>query len=179
MRFDLCKLPRHKNPREENIINPATLNTVAQELAETLLSFFPSLELTSGIRSRQTQASAMASNCILNPKWISATYAPSDCATACQTAVDSVYGLVAAVISQSNLTAALVGVLSVFGNDDLRKLSWHLSGDAFDVQPVDGDEGAGIKDKIRSLVGERIANGGRGKFLETEGGLVRWHVQIV
>ena len=163
------------------MINPSTLNPVAQELLETLLSFFPDLEITSGIRSMQTQAAAMASNCILNPKWIEKTYRQPLCAAAqaAQSAVDSVYGVVENIISVNNLTTAIIGALSVFSSDELRKLSWHLSGDAFDVQPVDGDEGAAVKDKIRSLVGLRITNGGHGEFLEKEGGLTRWHVQIV
>ena len=162
-----------------SLINPSTLNPVAKELAETLLAFFPSLELTSGVRSRQTQASAMAADTLLDRNFILNTYKPSPIKDACMAAVNSVYGPICELINQNNLTMALIGALSVFDNDGLRQLSWHMSGDAFDVQPVDGDEGAGIKDKIRSLVGLRITNGGHGEFLEKESGLVRWHIQIV
>lgn len=160
------------------MINPSTLNPVAQEMLETLLAFFPDLEVTSGVRSRQSQASAMASNCIANPKWIAETYLSSPASVACQAAVDSVYGVVAEVVTIANLTTALIGVLSVLSSEELRKLSWHCSGDAFDLKPVAGDEGAQIKDKVRSLLGQRITNGGHGKFLDSEGGLLRWHVQV-
>jgi len=49
-------------------------------------------------------------------------------------------------------------------------LSKHLSGEAFDVQPVDKDAEA-IKKTIRGLTG-------LDKFFDTEGGLVRWHAQF-
>lgn len=120
----------------------------------------------------------MASNCIANPKWIAETYLSSPASVACQAAVDSVYGVVAAVVTVANLTSAIVGVLSVLDNDELTRLSWHCGGRAFDLKPVAGDEGAAIKDKIRSLLGQRVANGGNGKFLDHESNLSRWHVQV-
>ena len=43
-------------------------------------------------------------------------------------------------------------------------------GEAFDVQPVDKDADA-IKKTIRGL-------DGLGKFLDSEGGLVRWHAEF-
>jgi hypothetical protein len=52
----------------------------------------------------------------------------------------------------------------------LAMLSKHLSGDAFDVQPVDTDAAA-IKKTIRGLKG-------LDRFLEKEGGLIRWHAQF-
>lgn len=57
--------------------------------------------------------------------------------------------------------------------DDRRKgrLSKHFSGMAFDVQPVDGPAGDKIKAAIRKLPGLT-------RFLEKEGGLVRWHAQF-
>jgi hypothetical protein len=49
------------------------------------------------------------------------------------------------------------------------QISKHLTGDAFDVQPVTKNADA-IKKSMRNLPGA--------KFLEKEGGLVRWHVQF-
>ena len=53
---------------------------------------------------------------------------------------------------------------------ELGSFSRHLSGLAFDVQPVTEDADA-IKKSIRALAG-------LDKFLEMEGGLVRWHAQF-
>ena len=63
--------------------------------------------------------------------------------------------------------------MSVFdgaADADLGKFSKHLSGEAFDVQPVDKDADE-IKKTLRGLPG-------LSKFLDTEGGLVRWHAQF-
>jgi hypothetical protein len=158
------------------VVNPSTLNAVAKELAETFLAFFPDAIITSGIRSIQSQASAMASNVVLNPSWIRETYLSSPASVACQAAVDGMFKL--ETPSQDEVAAALVNALSVFDAANLRRLSWHTSGDAFDVMPVAGEEGGQMKDKLASLVRERIACGGQGKFLTTEAGLVRWHVQV-
>jgi hypothetical protein len=49
-------------------------------------------------------------------------------------------------------------------------MSRHLSGDAFDVQPVE-DNADAIKQTIRKLPGLQL-------FLDREGGLVRWHAQF-
>jgi hypothetical protein len=50
------------------------------------------------------------------------------------------------------------------------QISKHLSGEAFDVQPVKKDASK-IKKTIRGLKGLT-------KFLDKEGGLVRWHAQF-
>ena len=68
------------------------------------------------------------------------------------------------------IAAGLVSVFDRATDAELGKLSKHLSGDAFDVQPVDKDAES-IKKTIRGLPG-------LGKFLDVEGGLVRWHVQF-
>lgn len=60
--------------------------------------------------------------------------------------------------------------MSVFDSltaDQLGRLSEHLSGSAFDVQPVDRNRAA-IKASIRALPGLEL-------FLDREGGLGRWH----
>jgi len=53
---------------------------------------------------------------------------------------------------------------------DLVKISKHLIGMAFDVQPVIIDAAA-IKESIRQL--PRLH-----KFLDKEGGQIRWHAQF-
>jgi hypothetical protein len=60
--------------------------------------------------------------------------------------------------------------MNAASDGDVGKVSKHLSGDAFDVQPVDINAEA-IKATIRGLAG-------LDKFLDKEGGLVRWHAQF-
>ena len=61
-------------------------------------------------------------------------------------------------------------MLNAATDSQLAMLSKHLSGDAFDVQPVDTDAAA-IKKTIRGLKG-------LDRFMEKEGGLIRWHAQF-
>jgi hypothetical protein len=68
------------------------------------------------------------------------------------------------------VAAGLKLVLDGLTDAQLGQLSKHLSGDAFDVQPVDTDADE-IKQTIRGLTG-------LSKFLEQEGGPVRWHAQF-
>jgi hypothetical protein len=63
-----------------------------------------------------------------------------------------------------------VDVLDAMSDQDKGKVSKHLSGDAFDVQPQAKD-GATIKGDIKKLPGLT-------KFLDREGGLERWHAQF-
>ena len=72
--------------------------------------------------------------------------------------------------TQAEIAEGLLSVLSEADDADLAKFSKHLSGEAFDVQPIDAD-GDAIKKTIRGLAG-------LDKFLDSEGGLVRWHAQF-
>lgn len=72
--------------------------------------------------------------------------------------------------SAADIAAGLVTVLNQFLDPELRRLSKYLSGDAFDVQPV-LENAESIKADIRALPG-------LDKFLDKEGGLVRWHAQF-
>jgi hypothetical protein len=72
--------------------------------------------------------------------------------------------------STTDIAAGLESVLSGFTDQELRQLSLHLSGDAFDVQPVTQNADQ-IKADIRALAG-------LDKFLGKEGGLLRWHAQF-
>jgi hypothetical protein len=87
------------------------------------------------------------------------TYVQSAARDACQKWVDeNKYRK-----TRPEITAGLKEVLDALSNAQLAHLSKHLSGDAFDVQPVDRDADR-IKRTIRALPG-------LGKFLEKEGGL--------
>ena len=138
----------------------------AKKGAYALKKAHPSVTFTSGLRDRADQARAMASNVISNRKWIEQTYASTAVSKACQKWVDDNEE----ATTKDAIAAGLLTVLEEYTTAELGVLSKHLSGDAFDVQPVETDADA-IKKTIRGLEG-------LGKFLEKEGGLVRWHAQF-
>jgi hypothetical protein len=121
---------------------------------------------TSGRRDKGEQARAMASNVVENRNWIKETYVSTTVSDACQKWVDDHKEKK----TKDEIAEGLLSVLDGQTDADLAKLSRHLSGDAFDVQPVETDADA-IKKTIRGLAG-------LDKFLEKEGGLVRWHAQF-
>lgn len=137
--------------------------------AQELLDAFPSIIFTSGRRSLPDQAHAMASNVVLNRRWIAQTYTPSVVSVALQNWVDahpSTGGV-------DSIAAGLLAVLGMFSDDDLSHLSLHLSGCAFDVQPVGGLLGEQICAFMQQLANKYPG----GKFLSKEGGLTRFHIQ--
>lgn len=147
-------------------IEALDLAPAARKAAYELKNQFPSVRFTSGRRNKQEQAHAMASNVVLNRTWIKETYVPSDARDACQKWVDDNPGKK----KISEVAAGLEKVLNGLSDAQLAHLSKHLSGDAFDVQPVEQNANE-IKKAIRTLPG-------LDKFLEKEGGLVRWHAQF-
>lgn len=147
-------------------IEALNLSAVAKNAAYELKERHPSVHFTSGRRDKQEQAHAMATNVVLNRNWIKETYVRSAARDACQKWVDENTDKK----TTGKIAAGLKKVLDGFADAELARLSKHLSGDAFDVQPVnkDADE---TKRTIRGLPG-------LDKFLEKEGGLVRWHAQF-
>jgi hypothetical protein len=107
----------------------------------------------------------MASNIVSsnNRNWIKDTY---KAAGALQSWVDSN----PTKTTVAEIAKGLEGVLDAMSDEDKGKVSKHLSGDAFDVQPQAKDA-ATIKDDIKKLPG-------LSKFLDHEGGLERWHAQF-
>ena len=153
-------------PETDPKIEALALNDIARNAAYQLKAKHPTLIFTSGRRDKGDQARAMASNVVSNRKWIVQTYMANDVSAACQKWVDdNPQAQVAA-----DIAAGLLSVLNGFDDAELRHLSKHLSGDAFDVQPVTANA-TQIKADIRALPG-------LDKFLEKEGGLVRWHAQF-
>lgn len=147
---------------ELDLIGPAA---AAAALLETE---FPDVVFTSGRRDLAAQAHAMASNVVAAGRdWIARTYLLSDPSSACQAWVDSH----PAANTIDDVTVGLLSVLEQFGDDELRHLSLHLSGEAFDVAPIPGARGDAIQQRIGKLPG-------LDKFLHKEGGLNRWHAQF-
>jgi len=147
-------------------IEALDLSDRAKKAAYELKKKYPSVTFTSGRRDKDGQANAMAGNVVLNRKWIKETYVQSAARDACQKWVDDNKDKK----TKSEIADGLKGVLDSLTDAQLAHLSKHLSGDAFDVQPVDKDA-EDIKKAIRALPG-------LSKFLEKEGGLVRWHAQF-
>jgi hypothetical protein len=148
-------------------IEALALRGRARIAAYALKKAHPTVVFTSGRRSLIDQARAMAQNVSKNRKWISETYAASTLGARCQRWLD----INAKKTSQADIQQGLLDVLKAATDTERGHLSKHLSGDAFDVQPVTDDAEA-IKRTLRKLVKPR------GRFLDVEGGLVRWHAQF-
>lgn len=150
-------------------IEALNLSDVAKDAAYKLKASFPKVVFTSGRRDKLSQAHAMASNAIINRNWIQETYIPSPAVSACQSWVNQNQQATA----QAAISAGLVTVLNGLTDEQLSHLSKHLSGDAFDVQPIRDVTADEIVALLRNLT---AAAGGR--FLDREGGLCRWHAQF-
>jgi len=153
-------------PITDPAIEALNLAATARAGAYALKKAHPAVRFTSGRRDKSQQASAMASNVVKNRRWIEETYVASALRTKCQEWVDNN----ADKKTQSEIADGLLSVFNSVGDAELGSISKHLSGEAFDVQPVDTDAEA-IKATIRGL-------SGLSKFLDKEGGLVRWHAQF-
>jgi hypothetical protein len=149
-------------------IEEMDLEAIAENGARLLLAAHPTVVFTSGRRTTSEQAQAMASNVVASGerKWIEKTYVASVARTRTQQWVDSNPG----AVSVATISSGLLTVLNALSNSQLAELSKHLSGEAFDVQPVTQNAEA-IKQSLRNLPG-------LSRFLESEGGLVRWHAQF-
>jgi hypothetical protein len=150
-------------------IEALDLAATARTAAYALKAAHPNLSFTSGRRAKADQARAMAGNVVSNRQWITETYKKSALREALQKWLDD---------NPAAKTAAEIeaGLLSVFDAADeaaVAKFSKHLSGLAFDVQPIvdDAVKAEAVKATIRGLTGLDL-------FLEKEGGLVRWHAQF-
>ena len=146
-------------------ISSLKLSAKAKSGAEQLLKQFPSIVFTSGRRDIAGQAKAMAGNVVKKRDYIVKTYKPSDASRACQKWVDDHPD----AKTQADIAKGLLETLKGLGAK-AGQISKHLTGDAFDVQPVTKDA-AKIKDAMRKLPGVT-------KFLDKEAGLVIWHVQF-
>jgi peptidoglycan L-alanyl-D-glutamate endopeptidase CwlK len=142
------------------------LNDNAQNAAVILRAAYPGTVFTSGRRSIQDQAHAMAGNVVKNRQFIVQTYKASPTCSQCQQWVDSH----PQATTQDQIAAGLLQVFQAAPESEVMKFSRHLSGNAFDVQPVLADAEA-IVAFIRKLPLLEL-------FLDHEAGLVRWHAQF-
>ena len=147
-------------------IEALNLAAIARAAAYRLKQQFPDVVFTSGRRDIAAQARAMASNVVSNPKWIGQTYLANDASQACQKWVDDH----PEATTKDEIAAGLLSVFNSLADEQVGQISKHLTGEAFDVQPVTENADA-ITAAIKALPG-------LGKFLGREGGLVRWHAQF-
>jgi hypothetical protein len=142
------------------------LAATAKTAAYALKQAHPSVVFTSGRRNKADQARAMAGNVVTNRKWIQQTYRDNRASRECQEWVDTH----PTATARDAIAAGLLSVLNNLPDIEVGRLSKHLSGEAFDVQPVELNA-EGIKTTIRGLPGLTL-------FLDREGGLIRWHAQF-
>lgn len=147
-------------------IDDLDLAEYAKSGAVSLQTKYPDTVFTSGRRTIQQQADAMAHNVASNRQWIKQTYKASPQRDALQKWVDDNPD----ATDESDISAGLKSVMDGWTDDQKGNFSRHIVGLAFDVQPVDenADE---IKDYIRKLPHLH-------KFLDKEGGLTIWHADF-
>jgi hypothetical protein len=149
-------------------IEALDLRSTARAAAYTLKASHPYVMFTSGRRSPRDQARAMSQNVAMNRRWIEQTYRDSIAIRALQTWVSTHEE----ALLPKQIELGLFETMMAMPARQLASISKHLSGDAWDVHPIAGQIGEAVKATIRALPGLH-------KFLEREGGLVRWHAQFV
>lgn len=149
-------------------VDDLDLAATAKAAALSLQAQFPNdVKFTSGRRSIERQASAMAPNIVKNRKWIEQTYKASPQRAALQTWVDDN----PAATTAASIEAGLQSVMNSWTEAQQRNFSRHITGDAFDVQPVSGAQGERIKQAIAKLPKLNW-------HTFQEGGLEIWHAQF-
>jgi hypothetical protein len=157
---------RKKSAGKPRSIESLNLSPTAKKAAEQLLKKHPhDIVFTSGRRDLAGQAHAMAGNVVKKRGWIEQTYRANDASKACQKWVDDH----PEAKTQKEIAAGLLATFKQLG-PKAGQISRHLTGDAFDVEPVkDKDKADAIKKSIKELPGLK-------QFLDHEGGLEIWHV---
>ena len=124
----------------------------------------PWVVFTSGRRDAARQAWAMAGNVVRSRPWIGQTYARNPVSIAAQAWVDAH----PEARTQQAIADGLLSVFKQFSPRDLGRLSFHMSGLAFDMRPVPAQESA-IRRTVSGIPGVK-------EFLSKEGDLIIWHV---
>ncbi len=146
-------------------IEDLQLEPGTEQAARLLQEKHPNIEFTSGRRNVAQQAHAMASNIVSlhDRQWIGKTYLAG-------AKLQQWVNAHPAAVTVDQITAGLQETMNAMAEADLLKISRHLTGRAFDIRPVTQNAEA-IKADIRALPGLQ-------KFLEKEGGHIRWHAQF-
>ena len=146
-------------------IEEMQLEPVAKTAATVLKNNWPNLEFTSGRRTVRQQAHATAANIVgLNDRqWIEKTYLAG-------APLQAWVNQHPEAVTVDAITDGLEQTMNAMPEEDLLKISRHLTGRAFDIRPVILNSKV-IKADILKLPGLH-------RFLDHEGGHVRWHAQF-
>lgn len=126
---------------------------------------WPFVVFTSGHRSLEEQANAMAGNVLRSRGWIHVTYLPSKVRDACHEWVLKARH----VRTRADLAFGLLMILRQHTPEEVSRLTLHVTGDAFDIDPnAPADCVEFLRAEARRL---------DGKFLEREGGIKILHWQ--
>jgi peptidoglycan hydrolase-like protein with peptidoglycan-binding domain len=160
--------PSGGSPPPSGSVDPAIekLNLLepARSGAYAIKRKHPWVVFTSGRRDAAGQAWAMAGNVVRSRPWIGQTYARNPVSIAAQAWVDAH----PEARTQQAIADGLLSVFRQFSPRDLGRLSFHMSGLAFDIRPVPAQESA-IRQTVNSIPGVK-------EFLTKEGDLIIWHV---
>ncbi|MEK7993947.1 MAG: hypothetical protein AAB403_09115 [Planctomycetota bacterium] len=159
------RAPEDSRVGKDPMIESLSLRPTARAAAYELKRLRPEVVFTAGRRDKAAHARAMAEPIVQQRNWISNTYSPNKVTQALQQWVSS-----NPQATEQDIAAGLLSIMNPLTDSELALMSRHLSGDAFDIQPIEPDN-ADVKGAIKALPGLRT-------FLEREGGLVRWHVEF-
>lgn len=170
-------------PGQDAEVTVLNLDAQTAAVAQWIKSRNPKARFTSGYRAAvPDQARAMSQNVAqrgggaAGAAWIAGTYAKPPAkivAALMQWCTDN-----PDVTDAESIEAGFSTVIGTFQASDWGHLSKHILHRAFDVQPiVDGDgnptgDGVKLHDDLKAI-GAKV-----GKFLDNEGGEVRWHLQM-
>jgi hypothetical protein len=164
-----AEVKKEEPPASDPAVDALDLQPKAKAVANALKKKFPAISFTSGKRDEtEEQASAMAGNVVKNRNWITETYADKTLAAQLQKWLDDN----PKATTKADIAKGLSDTMSTWTDKEKGRLSAHFTGEAFDIQPQT-DKAKEIKAEADSL-----ASAQGGKFLEKEGGLERWHVQV-
>jgi len=138
--------------------------------ATELQTAFPTVVYTSGRRTLQAQAHAMAVNTTMNRNFIRQTYVH---AALLQTTIDAH----PEAVEVSQIENLLVADMNALAPADLNRISRHLTGDAVDLLPMEDDTGTPT-DVGAQVIAWIKACPDTDIMLLREAGLVKWHWQI-
>lgn len=133
---------------------------------------FSDAYIIAAVRDRAAEAHAMATNIVasdthgFSPKWIQQTYANEAAKRPLQNWVDD---NVTADSTVDDVAEGLGGILAAMDDETIRHISFHFTGDAVDLGPVDATHGAWLKARVAKVSGA--------KLLLDEGGHSVQHVQ--
>jgi len=154
--------------RDLGLIEPALSAAIALEQQ------FPEIVFTSGRRSREDQARAMAQNiAIAGSGWLRRTYKD----TPIRRAISARLNVKPKMAEASQIQAAILEELNHYSDIALMGLSKHIGGLAFDLRPMVDSKGRPTR-AGEAVIAAIAGLPGLQTFLDHEGGLVRWHLQF-